>query len=78
MHAIVGAAGDIQAMRNISGNPLAVERFEGASRGHALVELPHLRQLQLGPQLELADQDDLQQLLRRLEIGQDANLFEQR
>ena len=78
VHAIVGAAGDAQAMRNISSNTLAVERLEAASRRHALVELAHLRQLQFGPQLELADQNDLQQFLRRLEIGQDANLFEQR
>ena len=72
------AAGDAQPVRDVSGNTLAVERLQTAARGHALVELAHLRQLQLRPQLELADQHDLQQLLRRLEVGQDANLFEQR
>src|SRR5688572_23542171 len=65
-------------MRDISSNPVTAEGLEAASRGDALVELAHLRQLQLGPQLELAHQNNLQQFVRRLEVGEDAYLFEQR
>jgi hypothetical protein len=65
-------------VRNISGNTLTAERLEAASRGHTLIELTHLRLFQLGAQLELADQNDLQQLIGCLEVGQNADLFEQR
>ncbi len=74
-----GAAGDRQPVRHVRGHGFAIQRLQLIPDGHSLVELTQVRRSQLGLQLELTDQDDLQQfLLVGLEIRQDANLFEHR
>ena len=53
--------------------------FELVANRHALIELPELRRSKQRLQVQLADQDDLQQLLLvGLEIRQDADLLEHR
>ena len=54
------------------------ERRELAAHRDALIDLPHLRHLQVRPELGLANQDDLQELLPLFEVRKDPDLFEQR
>ena len=70
-------AGDAQAMAHVGGGLVAGQRIEVIAAGDALRELAQLGAVQQLAQLRLADEDDLQQLLRfGLEIGEQAHLLE--
>jgi hypothetical protein len=56
-------AGDCQPVRHVRGNGLPIERLELVADRHALIELPQFRRAQQRLQIELAHQDDLEQLL---------------
>ena len=71
------SAGDRQTVRDVRGGRLRVERLQLVADGDALIELPQLRRSQQRLQVQLADEDDLQQLLLvGLEIRQNADLLE--
>src|SRR4029453_19399972 len=53
------------------------ERTQLATHRHTLIDLAHLRHLEMRLELGLTDEDDLQQLLTLLELGQDADFLEQ-
>ena len=64
-------------MAHVRGSLVARQRVEVIAAGDALRELPQLDAAQQLAQLGLADQDDLQQLLRfGFEVGQQAHLLE--
>ncbi len=70
-------AGDAQAMADVGERLALAQRLQVVAPGDALGELAELRPGEHLAQLRLADQDDLQQLLRRgLEVGQQAHLLE--
>src|SRR5690606_4860652 len=72
------AARDAQPMPHVLRRLRARQRLEVVAARDALRDLAHLRTRQEIAQLRLADQDDLQQLLRRrLEVRQEAYLLEQ-
>ena len=77
-HAIGAATRNRQAMRDVRGQRIPLERLERAANGNALIDLPHRGVLELVAKLGLADEHELQKLLRSLEIGEDADLLEQR
>ncbi len=75
-HAL-SAAGDRQAMHDVRADRFAIERRQLVADRHALIQLPEIRRSQQAVQIQLADENDLQQLfLVGLEVRQDPNLFE--
>src|SRR4030095_9575516 len=73
----VTVAGNAQTTGDVSRHAIASEGRQLASYGDPLIDLTHLRKLQVRAQLRLTDEHDLQQLLAALEVGQDANFFEE-
>ncbi len=72
-------AGDAQAVADVALGLLAGHRLEVEAGRDALVELAQVLALEHLPELRLADQDDLQQLvLGGLQVGQQPHLFEHR
>ena len=70
-------AGDRHAMAHVGFGLGGIQRREVIARGDALRQLPQLPAGEHVAQFGLADQDDLQQFLgRRLQIGQQADLFQ--
>src|SRR5438067_3988966 len=66
-------------MCHVRGETIRIERLQFVPDRHALVQLPQLRRSQQRLKIQLADEDDLKQLvLVGLQIRQDANLFEDR
>ena len=65
-------------MGDIAAHAVAAERSEGAAGRDALIDLAHLRELEVRPEFRLPDENDVQQLLAALEIRQDPDLLQQR
>ena len=64
-------------MGDIGSDLLLVEWFQLVADRHTLIELPHARRAQHVLEIQLAHQDDLQQLVFvRLEIRQNPDLLE--
>jgi len=76
-HAVGAPTGHIQTMRDVFPHAGAIERHQLDSHRHTLIELAHRVILELGPKLGLSHEDELQQLLRRFQIGEDADFLEQ-
>ena len=72
------AAGDAQTLDDVLGGLVGGERLGAAPEEDALAELAHAGMTQLLFELRLTGEHDLQQLLGGgLEVGEQANLFEQ-
>ncbi len=70
-------AGHAQAVADVGERLFATQGFEVVASRDALRQLAQVRTLEHRAQFRLADQDDLQQLLRRgLEVGEQAHLLE--
>ena len=74
---LAAGAGHAQPVAHVGKRVLARQRLQVEARGDALRQLAQVVAPQQLAQLRLADQDDLQQLLRLgLEIGEQAHLFQ--
>ena len=74
---VAGRAGDAQAMAHVGERVFARQRFQVEARRDALRELAQVVAGEQVAQFRLADQDDLQELLRLgLEVGEQPHLLE--
>ena len=76
--ALLRAADCRKTMRHVSGEVFPGQRPQLAPHRHALIDLAHLELLQTRLQFGLADEDDLEQAASRFELGQRADLLEER
>ena len=67
----------MEAMTDVVADIGQSERREFAAHGDSLIDLPHLRHLQVFFELGLTHEHDLQQLLALFEVREDADLLEQ-
>ena len=73
----VARAGDPEPGPDIVADLLGCEGRDAAAEPDSLLELAELGQIEPGPELGLADEEDLQSLLaRRLEVGEEPDLLE--
>ena len=61
--ALTAGARHVQPMLDITGDRIAAHRRQAVVAADALIDLPHLRQLQLGVELRLSNKDNLQPAL---------------
>src|SRR5438445_2833553 len=73
----IARAGDAEPEIDVLAGLLRRERTDAEPQGDPLLELPHLRQPKLGPELGLPDQQNLEELRGgRFEVREQPNLFE--
>ena len=71
------SAGNRQPVRDVGSDGFPIERLQLVANRHALIELPQSGRPQQGSQVQLADENDLEQLLLvGFEVRQDADLLE--
>jgi hypothetical protein len=72
-----GSPGKRQPVRNVRRGFITRGRLELIANRDALIQLTHFRRSEEGVQIELANEDDLQQLfLVGFEVGENTNLLE--
>jgi len=77
LHMIAVLTRDGKTMTHVLADFVRRERTQLATHRHTLIDLAHLRHLEMRLELGLTDEHDLQQFLTLLELGQDADFLEQ-